>query len=162
MDRDSRRTLRVGIAAAVVAVAVAGLFLLVGRSTPTSAQQRSLFMGGNPTSLAATVLPDSQGVVGGDIRVSRLRFPAGSRSNWHTHTQGQLLMLEAGKGLTQVRGQPIQEMRPGEPWYTAAGVEHWHGAAPDEAAVQLTIYGGDVNWLEPVTDDQYKQPARRR
>jgi len=162
MDRDSRKAFRMVVGAAVVAGGVAGLVLLGGRSTPMSAQQQSNFMGGNPDILSSAVLPDSQNIAGGNIRVLRLRFPAGSRSNWHTHTQGQLLMLESGRGLTQVRGQPIQEMGPNEPWYTPPGVAHWHGAAPDQASVQLTIYGGQVDWLEPVTDEQYHQPVQRR
>jgi len=41
------------------------------------------------------------------------------------------------------------ETAPGQPWWTAAGVEHWHGASPTEDALQLTIYEGDVKWLEP-------------
>jgi quercetin dioxygenase-like cupin family protein len=99
----------------------------------------------------------------GDVRTQRLRFPAGVRSNWHTHDGGgQLLMLEGGRGLTQVRGQPVYEMRPFEPWYTAEGIEHWHGAHPQEEARQLTIYGGTVNWLEPVEDAAYRAPSRRR
>jgi hypothetical protein len=52
-------------------------------------------------------------------------------------------------------------MRPFEPWFTAAGIEHWHGAHPDEASLQLTIYGGTVNWLGPVTDDVYRARAQR-
>ena len=38
-------------------------------------------------------------------------------------------MLEEGRGRTQVRGGPVLETVPGQPWWTAAGVEHWHGAA---------------------------------
>ena len=34
-------------------------------------------------------------------------------------------MIESGRGLHQVRGGPLHEMRPNEPWYTAEGVEHW-------------------------------------
>jgi quercetin dioxygenase-like cupin family protein len=71
-------------------------------------------------------------------------------------------MLLEGRGLTQVRGEPVYEMRPNEPWYTAEGVEHWHGAHPDEASLQLTIYGGTVNWLEPVEDAVYRAQSRRR
>jgi|SRR5687768_6891219 len=139
------------LAAAGVAVLM-GLFVLSSRPESMSAQQApSRFMGGNPSSEDI-----------GDIRTQRLRFPAGARSNWHTHTSFQLLMLEEGRGLTQVRGQPVYEMRPFEPWYTAAGVEHWHGAHTDEAALQLTIYGGTVNWLEPVEDAAYRAPSRRR
>ena len=64
-------------------------------------------------------------------------------------------MLEEGKGRTQVRGGALLETVPGQPWWTAAGVEHWHGAAPEMDALQLTIYEGDVKWLEPVQDKEY-------
>jgi len=43
-----------------------------------------------------------------------------------------------------------------------AGVEHWHGAAPDQDAVQLTIYEGDVKWLEAVPDEAYKAAPQRK
>ena len=104
-----------------------------------------------------------------NVRVLRLRFSAGSRSNWHTHAEwGQLLMIEEGRGRHQVRGGPIQEMLPGQPWFTAAGVEHWHGAAPDQEALQLTIMqAGAAPPQEkrggPVTDEEYlgKSAPRR-
>jgi quercetin dioxygenase-like cupin family protein len=92
----------------------------------------------------------------------RLRFPAGSRSNWHSHSWGQLLMVEQGKARTQVRGGPVLEMPPGQPWFTAAGVEHWHGAAPDQDVLQLTIYEGTVKWLEPVGDKEYRTAVAPR
>lgn len=100
-----------------------------------------------------------------NVRVLRLRFSAGSRSNWHTHSEwGQLLMIEEGRGRHQVRGGPVQEMLPGQPWFTQAGVEHWHGAAPDQEALQLTIMqAGTASTQEkpqekrggPVTDEEY-------
>ena len=104
------------------------------------------------------------------VRVLRLRFSKGSRSNWHTHAVwGQLLMIEEGRGRHQVRGGPIQEMLPGQPWFTAAGVEHWHGAAPDQEAMQLTIMreGTAAPAPEkrggPVTDEEYLgKPTSRR
>jgi quercetin dioxygenase-like cupin family protein len=112
--------------------------------------QQSNFMGGTPSQLDAKA-----------VRTLRLKFPAGSRSNWHSHSHGQLLMLEEGLGRTQDRNGPLLEMRPGEPRYTKAGVEHWHGAAPDQDSVQLTIYEGEVKWLEPVTDAVYKAAPRK-
>jgi hypothetical protein len=36
-----------------------------------------------------------------------------------------------------------------------ANVEHWHGAAPDQDALQLTIYEGTVNWKDPVSAKEY-------
>jgi quercetin dioxygenase-like cupin family protein len=140
---------RFTLACTLVASGAVGLLLISLLAGPTATQQ-SVFTGGNPTTL------DPEG-----IRMLRLEFPAGSRANWHTHTDGQLLMIEQGRGRTQERGRPVREMHPGDSWYTPAGVEHWHGAAPDERAIQWTIYGGEVVWLEPVTDDVYRAPLRR-
>jgi quercetin dioxygenase-like cupin family protein len=116
----------------------------------SAAAQQSNFMGGTPSQLDAKA-----------VRTLRLKFPAGSRSNWHSHSHGQLLMLEEGLGRTQDRNGPLLEMVPGEPRFTKAGVEHWHGAAPDKDSVQLTIYEGEVKWLEPVTDAVYKAPIKK-
>ena len=116
----------------------------------SAAAQQSNFVGGTPSQLDAKA-----------IRTLRLKFPAGSRSNWHSHSHGQLLMVEEGKSRTQERGGPLLEMGAGQPWFTRAGVEHWHGAAPDTDVVQLTIYEGDVKWLEPVTDAVYKATPKK-
>jgi quercetin dioxygenase-like cupin family protein len=121
------------------------LVMLAAMAAPIwVAGQTSNFVGGTPSGVDAKA-----------VHTTRLKFPKGSRSNWHTHTNGQLLMIEEGKGRTQVRGGPLVETLPGQPWWTPANVEHWHGAAPDQDALQLTIYEGDVKWLEPVTDAQY-------
>ena len=116
----------------------------------SAAAQQSNFMGGTPSQLDVKA-----------VRTLRLKFPAGSRSNWHSHSNGQLLMLEEGLGRTQDRNGPLLEMVPGAPRYTKAGVEHWHGAAPDKDSVQLTIYEGEVKWLEPVTDAVYKAAPKK-
>jgi quercetin dioxygenase-like cupin family protein len=113
--------------------------------------QQSNFVGGTPSQLDVKAM-----------RTLRLKFPAGSRSNWHSHASGQLLMIEEGKGRTQERNGPLLEMTAGVPWFTKAGVEHWHGAAPDLDVVQLTIYEGDVKWLEPVTDAVYKASPSKK
>ena len=115
-----------------------------------AAAQQSNFVGGSPTQMDAKA-----------VRTLRLRFPAGSRSNWHSHSHGQLLMVEEGRSRTQERGGPLLEMAPGQPWFTKAGVEHWHGAAPDQDVLQLTIYEGEVKWLEPVGDEVYKAAPRK-
>jgi len=121
------------------------LGLLIAVAAPVwVAGQATTFTGGTPSQVDASA-----------IRTTRLRFPKGSRSYWHTHTNGQLLMIEEGEGRTQVRGGSVQAMKPGQPWWTPANVEHWHGAAPDQEALQLTIYEGQVKWLEAVTDQQY-------
>jgi quercetin dioxygenase-like cupin family protein len=143
MNRKQRTLSRARVMTSLVAAGVSIGIMGV-------AAQQSNFVGGNPTQLDAKA-----------IRTLRLRFPAGSRSNWHTHSHGQLLMVEQGRSRTQERGGPLLEMGPGQPWFTKAGVEHWHGAAPDQDVVQLTIYEGEVKWLEPVGDEIYKAAPRK-
>lgn len=120
-----------------------GVVVLVSQTDVISAQS-SNFQGGAPE-ISETP----------DMRNIRILFPAGVRSSWHSHTWGQLLMIEEGIGLHQIRGRAIEEFYPGEPYWTPADIEHWHGAHPDQDALQLTIYEGSVEWLDPVTDSQY-------
>ena len=129
------------------AVIAAGIVIVIAGAEA----QQSNFVGGTPSQVDAT-----------KIRTTRLKFPAGSRSNWHSHSNGQLLMIEEGKGRTQERNGPLIETVPGMAWWTKPGVEHWHGAAPDQDALQLTIYEGDVKWLEPVTDAVYRASPSKK
>ncbi|MCS2169882.1 cupin domain-containing protein [Scandinavium sp. TWS1a] len=86
-------------------------------------------------------------------------FEPGARSAWHTHPAGQRLIVTSGVGLTQVEGQPVQIIRPGDVVSCPPGVKHWHGAAPGSAMTHLAITGvvdgKSVNWKELVTDEQY-------
>ena len=135
----SRGRLALALAASAIFV-----WLLVGQQSPTAAAQTN-FVGGAPSR------PDSS-----DIRALRLRFEPGSRSNWHSHSNWQIIAAEEGRGRTQVRGGPMQEMLPGEsPIFAGPGVVHWHGAAPDEHVVQLTFVSGTASWHGPVSDDDY-------
>ena len=148
MGQPRKQMSRVTAMSGLVGAAVMVWFIGAGPAALTSeaqAQAQSNFMGGNPSRMPSDKLS-----------TLRLKFPKGSRSNWHSHSWGQLLMVEEGKGLTQERGAGVREMGPGQPWFTKAGIEHWHGAAADVDMVQLTIYEGDVKWLEPVTDQQYR------
>ena len=143
MKNKQSKTSILEIALSACAVLALGMLILGTQSTEISAQQ-SNFMGGNP-----------QVDMAEEVTTLRILFPAGVRSNWHTHSWGQLLMVEEGRGLTQDRGGPIRIYGPGEPYWTPADVEHWHGAHPDEDALQLTIYEGTVEWMDPVSDQEY-------
>jgi 4-carboxymuconolactone decarboxylase len=91
-----------------------------------------------------------------DLNVARRRFDAGARTYWHSHAQGQLLLVEQGRMRLQKRDQAIRELGAGESDYTGPNVLHWHGAAADQAAVQINVgFGGMTTWADEVTADEY-------
>jgi len=90
-----------------------------------------------------------------DLLVRRIRFEAGARTYWHTHSQHQVILAESGEGAYQMKGEPVKTFKPGEAVYLKANVAHWHGAAPKAPVVQTTMYGGTIEWGQPVTDDEY-------
>ena len=91
-------------------------------------------------------------------------FEPGARSAWHTHPQGQRLVVMSGVGLTQEWGKPVQVIRPGDVVWCPPGVKHWHGAAPTTAMTHIAIHekldGKAVDWLEHVTAEQYEGRSR--
>jgi quercetin dioxygenase-like cupin family protein len=89
------------------------------------------------------------------MNMSRIRFEAGARTNWHTHTAGQILLIEEGRGRWQELGDVIKDLPMGQPVLTKPNTLHWHGAAPDQAALQFSVYGGMLEWKQAVTDDEY-------
>jgi len=94
------------------------------------------------------------------MNMSRIRFEAGARTNWHTHTAGQILLIEEGRGRLQELGDPVKELVVGQPVLTKPNVVHWHGAAPDQAALQFSVYAGTLEWKQAVTDDEYMGKKR--
>jgi quercetin dioxygenase-like cupin family protein len=94
--------------------------------------------------------------VGGAI----VTFEPGARTAWHTHPLGQRLIVTAGCGRAQRRGGPVEEIRPGDIVWFSPGEKHWHGAAPTTAMTHIAIAekvdGKIVDWMEKVTDEQYR------
>jgi quercetin dioxygenase-like cupin family protein len=87
-------------------------------------------------------------------------FEPGARSNWYTHPLGQTLIVTCGCGYVQSWGGPIRIIRPGDVVSCPPGEKHWHGAAPATAlthiAIQEELDGRVVDWMERVTDEQYR------
>jgi quercetin dioxygenase-like cupin family protein len=97
------------------------------------------------------------------VRSATVTFEPGARTTWHTHPLGQTILVTAGVGWAQRDGGPIQEIRPGDVVWFPPGEKHWHGATATSGmthiAIQEALDGGAVEWLEPVTDEQYVGPA---
>ena len=88
-------------------------------------------------------------------------FEPGARSAWHTHPLGQTLIVTSGLGWTQIWGGPVEEIRPGDVIWCPPGLKHWHGATPGDAmshiAITEALEGTNVDWLEKVSDGQYRR-----
>ncbi len=94
------------------------------------------------------------------LRVNRVSFAPGGRTNWHTHPVGQVLHALSGAGRVQELGQPVRAFMPGETVVVPAGVKHWHGSAPGHLFVHLALTESDdkgetATWLEAVSDADY-------
>ena len=90
-------------------------------------------------------------------------FEPGARTAWHTHPLGQRLIVTAGCGWVQCSGGPKREIRAGDVVVCPPGEKHWHGATPTTAmshiAVQESLNGKPVDWLEHVRDAEYLAEA---
>src|SRR5438132_9805900 len=88
-------------------------------------------------------------------------FEPGARTAWHTHTLGQTLIVTSGVGWVQREGGSIEEIRPGDVVWFPPGLKHWHGASPTTAmthiAIQEALDGKVVDWMEKVSDQQYRK-----
>ena len=87
-------------------------------------------------------------------------FEPCARSNWHTHPLGQTLIVTSGCGFVQSWGGPIRVIGPGDVVWCPPGEKHWHGASPTTSmthiAIQEELNGRVVDWLEKVSDEQYR------
>jgi quercetin dioxygenase-like cupin family protein len=94
------------------------------------------------------------------VRGAMVTFEPGARTAWHTHPLGQTLIVTVGCGRAQRWGGPIEEIRPGDVVWFPPGEKHWHGATATTAmthlAIQETLDGKVVEWMEHVTDEQYR------
>jgi quercetin dioxygenase-like cupin family protein len=99
---------------------------------------------------------------------AHVTFEPGARTAWHTHPLGQTLIVTSGRGLAQCWEGPLQELRPGDVVWFSPDEKHWHGASPSTAmthiAIQEQLDGKVVEWLEPVSDEQYSaaRPAQEK
>jgi quercetin dioxygenase-like cupin family protein len=118
---------------------------------------------GSPEYFTGTVRIDPLFPVREPSRVSAasVTFEPGARTAWHSHPLGQTLIITAGVGWVQREGGPVEEVRPGDVVWFPPRLKHWHGATPTTAmthtAIQETLNGKNVDWMEKVSDEQYRR-----
>lgn len=93
-------------------------------------------------------------------------FEPGSRTAWHSHPRGQILIVTAGEGRVQRWGDPIEEVRQGDVVRIPAGQKHWHGASPEASMTHIAMTehrdGVRVQWMEQVSDEQYNAAPQKQ
>lgn len=94
-------------------------------------------------------------------RGASVTFEPGARTAWHTHPLGQTLIVTSGLGWAQCEGGPIEEIKPGDVVWFGPNEKHWHGATPTTSithiAIQESLDGKVVEWMEHVSDGEYKR-----
>ncbi len=89
--------------------------------------------------------------------VTNVCFTPGARTFWHSHENGQILLVLAGKGWTQSDGQSKQVIRAGDTVWVPAGELHWHGATNQSYMTHKAISLGNTAWSQAVSDADYQQ-----
>jgi quercetin dioxygenase-like cupin family protein len=118
---------------------------------------------GSPDYFTGSVRVDSLFEAQDPARASggRVTFEPGARSAWHTHPLGQILIVTAGTGWVQQWGSPKEEIREGDVVRIPPGQKHWHGATATTSmthiAIQEQLDGKVVEWMEKVSDEQYRK-----
>jgi quercetin dioxygenase-like cupin family protein len=98
----------------------------------------------------------ADGQDGTPVIVYHVAFDPGARTNWHSHSGAQWLLIIEGHIRVQRWGEAPHEVSAGDVVMIGPGEKHWHGAAPGTRGVHLAInVNATTEWLEPVTDDEY-------
>lgn len=130
------------------------LKIIANGSVPSNAGPEQYFTG--TVRIDAPFSGTDSSRVGG----ATVTFEPGARTAWHTHPLGQTLIITHGQGWIQCEGEDTVVMNQGDIIFIPEGVKHWHGATPNNSMTHIAIAesfnGSPVEWLEKVTDEQYR------
>ena len=96
-----------------------------------------------------TLLPKTN-----NVSVGNVFFAPSSRTYWHTHVVGQLLIVLVGEGYVCDEDGAVR-VRTGDAIWTPPGVRHWHGASTTHYMLHTAVTIGAADWHEPVSEDDY-------
>lgn len=100
-----------------------------------------------------------------EFSAGAVTFEPKSRTNWHTHPKGQVLIVIEGNGYYQEKGKPAQPIKTGDVINIPENTEHWHGASATTQMVHIAITNFkedvQVTWLQPVTEEEYDEVNKK-
>lgn len=85
------------------------------------------------------------------IKLYFVSFEPGSRTFWHAHSGGQILVVTEGTCLIQRWGREIEEVPAGQSVRFESDEKHWHGAPMDGSMTHIAIN------LEPSRTDWFEE-----
>jgi quercetin dioxygenase-like cupin family protein len=122
-----------------------------GADTPFRAVDPQSFVGAAQTKLLASAED------GASVHVYRVEFPSGARTNWHTHSGPQWLLIVEGRIRVQRWGERPQDVNAGDAVVFAPGEKHWHGAVPGTSGTHIAVnINATTTWLEAVAESEYR------
>ena len=86
--------------------------------------------------------------------VNTVLFAPGARTHWHTHEQGQLLHITAGKGQIGTRDGARLEVGAGDTVWTPPGEEHYHSADAHQPLAHVAVSFGSIDWRDEVAEQE--------
>ena len=96
-----------------------------------------------------------------EFSAGAVTFETGARTNWHTHPKGQVLIVTEGSGFYQEKGKLAKAINKGDVVNILENVEHWHGATANTSMTHIAITNFkedvQVTWLQPVSDEEFKE-----
>jgi quercetin dioxygenase-like cupin family protein len=90
----------------------------------------------------------------GGVAVGNVYFEPCSRTFWHSHPGGQLLIMVAGEGFVATKDTKVT-VRAGDMVWTPPGVRHWHGASSERFLLHTAVTLGVTDWEDAVSDETY-------
>ena len=96
---------------------------------------------------------------GYNINMGTISFEKQARTNWHSHTSGQILFVIEGIGYYQELGKPIQLIQKGDVVKIPKNSCHWHGASHNSTMRHIALvpeFDKDTtDWLQAVSEEEY-------
>lgn len=92
------------------------------------------------------------------IGAGTVTFEPGSRTNWHLHPDGQIIIVIDGVGYYQEQGSVKIILKKGDVVTCPPDIPHWHGASADKEFIQIAVTSrlkGPTKWLQAVNNEEY-------
>ncbi len=94
----------------------------------------------------------------------QVTFEPCTRTDWHYHDGGQILLVTEGVGVFEMEGEEARIMQVGDVILIPPGKRHMHSAIDDSwfahIAIGVNPGVGTTNWLDKVTDAEYNAAVK--